>query len=144
VQLARDAEVLVAGPTVAAATLAPDGLLHTGDVGRLDGADRLTITGRRADTIITGGENVAPAEVEAALGTHPAVADAAVYGRPDKQWGEAVTASVVLRSGAQASAAELREHCRSVLAPFKVPKALRFVDELPRTGSGKLLRRSLP
>jgi acyl-coenzyme A synthetase/AMP-(fatty) acid ligase len=87
---------------------------------------------------------VAPAEVEAALGTHPAVADAAVYGRPDKQWGEAVTASVVLRSGAQASAAELREHCRSVLAPFKVPKALRFVDELPRTGSGKLLRRSLP
>jgi O-succinylbenzoic acid--CoA ligase len=144
VQLARDAEVLVAGPTVAAATLAPDGLLHTGDVGRLDGAGRLTITGRRADTIITGGENVAPAEVEAALGTHPAVADAAVYGRPDKQWGEAVTASVVLRSGAQASAAELREHCRSVLAPFKVPKALRFVDELPRTGSGKLLRRSLP
>ena len=143
VEIGPDGEVLVAGPTVAAAALAPDGLLHTGDLGRIDGAGRLTITGRRGDVIITGGENVAPAEVEAALGAHPSVADAAVYGRSDPEWGEAVIAAVVLRPGATVSETELRDHCRGVLAPFKVPKALRFVDELPRSASGKLLRGSL-
>ncbi len=143
VQLAPDGEILVGGPTVAAPALKPDGLLHTGDIGHLDEAGRLTITGRRADTIITGGENVAPTEVEAALSSHPAVADAAVYGRPDTEWGEAVVAKIVLRPGTHASEAELREHCASRLAPFKVPRALHFVDDLPRTASGKLLRRLL-
>ena len=143
VQLAAEGEVLVAGPTVAPASLAADGLLHTGDLGRFDGGGRLVVTGRKAEVIITGGENVAPSEVEAALAAHPAVAEAAVYGRPDPQWGEALLASVVLRPGATASEAELRDHCRGVLAPFKVPKELRFVDELPRTGSGKLVRGSL-
>jgi O-succinylbenzoic acid--CoA ligase len=142
-QIASDGEVLVAGPTVAPTALAADGLLHTGDLGRLDAAGRLTVTGRRSEVIITGGENVAPAEVEAALASHPAVADAAVYGRPDEHWGEAVNASVVLRTGATATPVELRDHCRAVLAAFKVPKELRVVDALPRTESGKLLRRGL-
>ena len=87
------------GDTVAPAALDADGWLHTGDLGRLDPAGRLEITGRAADTIVTGGENVAPAEVEAVLLEHPAVADAGVYARPDEQWGEAVVAAVVARAG---------------------------------------------
>ena len=104
---------------------------------------RLTITGRKADTIVSGGENVAPAEVEAALLAHPAVADAGVHGRPDPQWGEAVVATVVLHDGARAEAEELRAHVASQLARFKVPKEIAFAARLPRTASGKLLRREL-
>ena len=131
------------GPTVAPGALAPDGWLHTGDIGELDRRGRLTITGRKADTIVSGGENVAPAEVEAALLAHPAVADAAVHGRPDAEWGEAVLATVVLRPGAAATPEELRFHCAERLARFKVPKEILFARELPRTASGKLLRREL-
>jgi O-succinylbenzoic acid--CoA ligase len=137
-------EVLVRGPAVAAGALAGDGWLHTGDLGSLDARGRLTIQGRVAETIVTGGENVAPAEVEAALLEHPAVADAGVLGRPDPEWGEAVVAKVVLRPGAPApSEAELRSHCAARLAPFKVPKAVELVGELPRGATGKLLRREL-
>jgi O-succinylbenzoic acid--CoA ligase len=143
VRIADDGEVLVAGPTVSAAALAPDGWLHTGDVGSLDERGRLTITGRKADTIVTGGENVAPAEVEAVLLDHPAVADAAVHGRPDAEWGEALVATVVLRDGTTADPDQLRAFCAERLARFKVPKAVEFVPELPRTVSGKLLRREL-
>jgi O-succinylbenzoic acid--CoA ligase len=100
------------------------------------------IVGRRSETIVTGGENVAPAEVEAVLLEHPAVSDAGVFGREDPEWGEAVVARVVLRDGA-VSAEELRQWCGSRLARFKVPKAMEFADELPRTASGKLLRRHL-
>ena len=119
-----------------------DGLLHTADLGELDDARRLTVTGRAADTIVTGGENVAPAEVEAALTAHPAVAEALVYARPHPEWGEAVVATVVLAAGAGASEEELRDHCRARLAGFKVPKAIDVAAELPRTPSGKLLRRA--
>ncbi|MDP9399951.1 MAG: AMP-binding protein, partial [Actinomycetota bacterium] len=143
VRLGADGEVLVAGPTVAPGALAPDGWLHTGDLGALGGDGSLTIVGRAADTIVTGGENVAPAEVEAVLAEHPAVADAAVHARPDAEWGEAVVATVVLRPGARADEAELRGHARARLAAFKVPRAVVFATELPRTGSGKLLRRAL-
>jgi O-succinylbenzoic acid--CoA ligase len=137
-------ELLVRGPAVAAGALAGDGWLHTGDVGSLDARGRLTIQGRLADTIVTGGENVAPMEVEAALLEHPAVADAGVLGRPDPEWGEAVVAKVVLRPGVPApSEAELRAHCGARLAPFKVPKAIEAVPELPRGATGKLLRRAL-
>ncbi|MBI5106689.1 MAG: fatty-acyl-CoA synthase, partial [Solirubrobacterales bacterium] len=100
--------------------------------------------GRKADTIVSGGENVAPAEVEAALERHPAVLEAAVYGRPDPEWGEAVVARVRLRPGTAASAGELREHCTATLARFKRPREVHFTeDPLPRTPSGKLLRREL-
>lgn len=134
-------EILVRGPTVAPGAVGADGWLHTGDLGALDGEGRLTVTGRAADTIVTGGENVAPAAVEAALERHPAVAEAAVHGRPDPEWGEALVATVVLR--APASEAELIAHCRGGLAAFQVPKAVAFVDALPRTASGKVRRSAL-
>ncbi|MDX6683321.1 MAG: o-succinylbenzoate---CoA ligase [Solirubrobacteraceae bacterium] len=136
-------EILVAGPTVAPGAPADDGWLHTGDLGELDGDGRLTVTGRAADTIVTGGENVAPAEVEAVLASHPAVADVAVHGAPDAQWGERVVATIVLRAGRTATADELAGYCRVRVARYKVPKVFRFSLDLPRTQSGKLLRRSL-
>ena len=100
VTIAADGEILVDGPTVAGG-----GVLRTGDLGRLDAQRRLIVTGRKSDTIVTGGENVAPAEVEAVLLEHPAVADAGVYGRPDPEWGQAVTARVVLRTAGRAGGA---------------------------------------
>jgi o-succinylbenzoate---CoA ligase len=136
VTLADDGEILVEGPTVAGG-----GTLRTGDLGRFAADGRLEIVGRKSDTIVTGGENVAPAEVEAALLAHPAVADAGVFGRPDPEWGESVTASVVLRGPAEAQ--ELRDWVAGRLAGFKVPKAIELTDELPRNPSGKLLRREL-
>jgi o-succinylbenzoate---CoA ligase len=135
VRLAPDGEVLVSGPTVAPSA---GPVLHTGDLGAWNADGALHIAGRKADTIVTGGENVAPAEVEAVLESHPAVAEAAVHGRADREWGEAVVATVVLR--ADASEADLRAHCAARLAPFKLPKAIRFADALPRTRSGKLVR----
>jgi o-succinylbenzoate---CoA ligase len=144
VQIAGDGEILLAGPTVAAAALAADGWLHTGDLGELDDRGRLRVTGRKADTIVSGGENVAPVEVEAVLEAHPQVLEAAVLGRSDPQWGEAVTAIVVARVGAAPEPEELRAHCARALAPYKVPKRVVLSAEpLPRTRSGKLLRREL-
>jgi len=140
VELAEDGEIIVAGPTVAPGALERDGRLHTGDLGHLDAEGRLTVTGRRADTIVSGGDNVAPAEVEAVLEAHPAVAEAAVHGRRDAEWGEAVVATVVLRPGQTATERELRDHVRGRLAAFKAPKAVVFAASLPRTPSGKLRR----
>jgi o-succinylbenzoate---CoA ligase len=142
-RIATDGEVLVRGRTVAAAALGPDGWLHTGDLGSWDDRGRLVIAGRKADTIVTGGENVSPVEIEAVLLEHPAVADAAVFGRPDEEWGEAVTARVVLVEGATVYPEELRAHCAGRLAPFKVPKAFESVASVPRGVTGKLLRREL-
>jgi O-succinylbenzoic acid--CoA ligase len=139
VDLDADGEILVSGPTVAGG-----GTLRTGDRGRVDARGRLIVAGRKADTIVTGGENVAPAEVEAVLLAHPAVAEAGVFGRPHPEWGEAVSARVVLRPGAAAGSEELRAFCAGRLAGFKVPKAVEVSAEpLPRTASGKLLRREL-
>ena len=138
VRVAEDGEILVEGAIVAGG-----GVLRTGDLGRLDAQGRLIVTGRKADTIVSGGENVAPAEVEAVLLAHPAVAEAGVFGRPDPEWGEAVSAHVVLRAGELAAPAELREWCTTRLARFKVPKTVEIVPTLPRTTSGKLLRRAL-
>jgi o-succinylbenzoate---CoA ligase len=144
VQIAGDGEILLAGPTVAPAAFAADGWLHTGDLGELDDRGRLRVTGRKADTIVSGGENVAPVEVEAVLEAHPQVLEAAVLGRDDPRWGEAVTAIVVARAGATLEPEELRAHCARALAPYKVPKRVVLSAEpLPRTRSGKLLRREL-
>jgi O-succinylbenzoic acid--CoA ligase len=143
VSFAGDGEVLVRGPVVAAGALADDGWLHSGDLGDLDSAGRLRIVGRRSDTIVSGGENVAPAEVEATLLEHPAVADAGVFARTDPEWGEAVVARIVLRTGSSVTVEELRSFTGARLARFKVPKEIEFAQSLPRTVSGKLLRREL-
>ncbi|HEU4974059.1 MAG TPA: AMP-binding protein [Baekduia sp.] len=141
VELEPDGEILVSGPTVSPTV---GGVLRTGDLGAFGADRRLHIVGRKADTIVTGGENVAPAEVEAALEAHPDVLEAACVARPDPEWGEAVVALVRLRPGAATTPEELREHCAARLARFKVPKDVQVIsDPLPRTGSGKLLRRQL-
>jgi len=142
--IAVDGEILLRGPTVAPAAVAQDGWLHTGDLGHLDELGRLHVTGRAADTIISGGENVAPAEVEAVLEAHPDVAEAAVVASTDPEWGEAVTAIVVARADARPESETLRVHCAERLAAFKVPRhILHRTEPLPRTRSGKLLRREL-
>ncbi len=144
-RLAADGEIMLAGPTVAAASVREsDGWLATGDLGLLDERGWLQVVGRKADTIVSGGENVAPAEVEAVLEAHPAVLEAAVVARADQRWGEAVSAIVVVAPGSAPSSEELRAHCAASLAPYKVPKEFRVgAERLPRTPSGKLLRREL-
>lgn len=140
VSLTEAGEIVVEGPTVAPSA---GPRLHTGDRGAWGPDGRLLVSGRSDDTIISGGENVSPVEVEAVLEAHPAVAEAAVHGRPDPEWGAAVVAQVVLRDGRTASVEDLLVFCRMNLAPFQVPKDLSFVASLPRTASGKLLRRHL-
>jgi o-succinylbenzoate---CoA ligase len=144
VRVQDDGEILVAGPTVARTAAGRDGWLRTGDLGALDEQGRLSVTGRKADTIVSGGENVAPAEVEAVLEAHGDVLEAAVLGRADERWGEAVVAIVRARPGRTVDGESLREHCARALAPYKVPKQVTLrIDPLPRTASGKLLRREL-
>jgi o-succinylbenzoate---CoA ligase len=142
-RIAPDGEIQLAGPTVAPTGRDADGWLHTGDLGSIDDG-LLRVTGRASDTIISGGENVAPTEVEAVLEAHPDVLEAAVVGRLDPGWGEAITAIVVARPGSELHEQPLREYCAASLAPYKVPKQIVLEDEpLPRTRSGKLLRREL-
>ena len=103
----------------------------------------MTIVDRKKDMIISGGENVYSTEVENVLFCHPQVREAAVFGVPDSQWGEAVTAAVVLREGTTASEEQIVDHCRQHLAAFKVPRSIVFLGELPRTGTGKINKRAL-
>ena len=142
-----DGEILVRGPTVSPGywnqpPRAPDEWFRTGDAGYLDEEGYLYVLDRREDLIVSGGENVYPAEVEAALLAHPAVEEAAVVGRPDEQWQAVPVAIVRLRQ--PTSAETLREHCRARLAGYKVPAEITLVDTpLPRNAAGKLLRREL-
>jgi O-succinylbenzoic acid--CoA ligase len=139
----QDGEILVQGPTVAPGRADADGWLHTGDLGRIDEEGFLYVDDRMDDLIVTGGENVVPAEVEKVLLRHPEVADAAVVGREDPEWQQAVTAIVVLHEGSEAGPDDLRRHCAESLAGFKVPKRVELAAALPRTPSGKLMRRAL-
>jgi O-succinylbenzoic acid--CoA ligase len=149
-----DGEVLVRGPMLfrryrgdpgRTAAALRDGWLRTGDLGRLGPDGRLSVLGRADDLVISGGVNVHPDEVEAVLATHPAVAEAAVAGRPDPEWGQRVTAFVVPRDPASPpTLAELRAFTRERLAAAKAPRELVLVPALPRGPSGKLLRRLLP
>ncbi|HEX4304629.1 MAG TPA: AMP-binding protein, partial [Solirubrobacterales bacterium] len=139
----RDGEILVQGPTVAPGRYDESGWLHTGDLGYIDDEGFLYVRDRIDDMIVTGGENVVPSEVEEALLRHPAVADAAVVGREDPEWQQAVTAVVVLAPGAEVTPDELRHHCAETLAGYKVPKRVELAAALPRTPSGKLMRRAL-
>ncbi len=131
-------------PAATAETLREGGWLLTGDLATVDEEGFLWLVGRAREIYISGGENVAPAEVEAALGLHPAVAEVAVIGVPDPEWGEAGRAFVVLRPGARASARELRRFAEERLARFKIPREFRFVESLPRTVTGKVQKHRLP
>jgi fatty-acyl-CoA synthase len=151
VTLSDEDELLVRGPNVFAGywrnetatreAFTADGWLRTGDIAERDDEGNYRIRGRLKDMVISGGENVYPAEIEAVLHEHPAVVEAAVIGKPDEQWGEVCVAFVVVRE--QVSEEELVEHCRERLARFKVPKAFRFVDALPRSGMNKVLKDEL-
>jgi o-succinylbenzoate---CoA ligase len=142
-------EVIVRGPAVmagyygepeATARVLRDGWLHTGDIGYLDRDGDLWLVQRRSDIIVSGGENVYPAEVEAALRAHPGIAAAAVAGLPDPEWGERVAALVVPAPGARLEPAELLAFLRGRLAGYKLPRTLRAVAALPQTASGKIAR----
>jgi acyl-CoA synthetase (AMP-forming)/AMP-acid ligase II len=120
-----------------------DGWMHTGDGGWMDRNGYIFIVDRIKDMIITGGENVYSAEVENALAGHSAVAACAVIGVPDSDWGERVHAVVVLLPGQQTTADEIRTHCKTLIAGYKAPRSVDFVDALPMSGAGKVLKREL-
>jgi acyl-CoA synthetase (AMP-forming)/AMP-acid ligase II len=124
-------------PEASADALA-DGWFHTGDGGSVDDDGYVTISDRKKDVIITGGENVSSIEIEDCLFSHPAVAEVAVIGVPDEKWGETVKALVVLAPGQEATERELIDHCRSKLSHFKCPTTIEFRDALARTATGKL------
>ncbi len=130
-------------PEATAKTIDKDGWLRTGDAGYIDEDGYVYIHDRVKDMIITGGENVYPAEVESAIYGHPDVADVAVIGVPDEKWGEAVKAMVVLKSNAKPDAQGIIEWARQRLAGYKTPKSVDFIPALPRNASGKILRREL-
>jgi len=130
-------------PAETAAALTPDGWLRTGDGGYVDEDGYLFLTDRIKDMIVSGGENVYPIEVEDVLAQHADVADVAVVGIPDAHWGELVKAFVILRPGCSGTGDELVAFARERLAGYKLPRAIEFVDDLPRTPSGKVLKREL-
>ncbi|HEX7291196.1 MAG TPA: acyl-CoA synthetase, partial [Conexibacter sp.] len=118
-------------------------LMSSGDVGHFDAAGRLFIDGRDDDMIVSGGENVFPAEVEDLLASHPAIREVAVVGVADEDWGQRLKAVVVLQEGESADEDELKEYVKRNLASFKVPREIAFVDALPRNATGKVLKRDL-
>ena len=120
-----------------------DGWYWSKDLGRIDEERYLYIVDRAKDMIISGGENVYSVEVENALMSHPDVLEVAVIGVPNKEWGEAVTAVVVLKPGTSATAEQLREFCKQRIAGYKVPKAVTFMDALPKSGAGKIMKKDL-
>ncbi|MEA2954861.1 MAG: hypothetical protein QOJ58_353, partial [Alphaproteobacteria bacterium] len=148
----RSGEVLIRGDNVMAgywqdeaATAASlrDGWLHTGDVGEFDQGGNLHIVGRLKDVIRSGSTSIIPKEVEDVIVQHPAVAEVAVIGLPDVEWGEALTAFVVTKPGMSVAESDLVEHCRARLAGYKKPRSIRFVASLPRSHYGKVLRAQL-
>jgi long-chain acyl-CoA synthetase len=146
-------ELLIRGPQVfqgywrrpgdTADALLADGWLRTGDIAEVSADGFVTIVDRLKELIITGGFNVSPSEVEDALLAHPDVVAAAVVGLPRASGGEEIAAAIVLREGAQLDVGALRDFCRTRLTPYKVPKRITVVDELPRSLIGKVLRRQV-
>lgn len=145
----ENGEILIHGPQVTPGYIGKfadhmvqeDGWLHTGDIGYLDEEGFLFVVDRRSDLIVSGGENVYPAEIEKVLLAHPAVREAGVCGAPNEKWGEVPVAFLVLNK--EVSEDDLLAYCRGQIASYKVPKSLSFVEELPRNASNKLLRREL-
>ena len=136
-------EMLFEGYTGGGSKDMVDGLMSTGDVGHVDEAGRLFVSGRDDEMIVSGGENVFPREVEDTLARHDAVAEVAVIGVDDKEFGQRLKAFVVLREGEKAGADDLKAHVKSNLARYKVPRDVEFIDELPRNATGKVLKREL-
>jgi long-chain acyl-CoA synthetase len=146
-------ELMIRGPLVmlgyygneqaTKAAIEPDGWMHTGDIASRDDEGHYFIVDRKKDLIITGGFNVYPAEIERVVASHPAVAMVAVGSVPDETLGELARAYVVLRPGATATQAQIIEHCRPHLAAYKLPRSIRFVPDLPKTSTGKVMRREL-
>ncbi len=150
VALLEGSEIVLRGPTLtrgyrnnteATAAAFADGWFRTGDIGCLDSAGYLRITGRIKDLINRGGEKISPVEIESVLLSHPAIAEAAVFPVPDPKYGEEVEAAVVLRRDADPET--LRSFCRERLTAFKVPRRIRIVTELPKNALGKLKRHAL-
>jgi O-succinylbenzoic acid--CoA ligase len=142
-------EIIVKGPTVmqeyygnpeVTAKTLRDGWLHTGDIGYLDDEGDLFIVQRRSDLIVSGGENVYPAEVEAVLRQYPAVKEVAVVGVDDAEWGQKVAAAILLHEGQTITEQEVEKFARKHLAGYKIPRIIKFVDALPQTASGKIER----
>lgn len=145
-------EIVVRGPQVmkgywnkpeATAEAIRDGWMHTGDAGTLYDEGYLYIQDRIKDMIVSGGENVYPGMLEKVLFKHPAIADAAVIGVPDEQWGETVKAVVVLGDGKSVSEDEVIDFCRDQMGGFQRPRLVDFIEEIPRNSSGKVLKREL-
>jgi long-chain acyl-CoA synthetase len=145
-------EIIASGPNIMkgywnlpqeTANALRDGWLYTGDLATIDEERYIYIVDRKKDMIISGGENVYSAEVENALYSHPAVFEAAVIGVPDEKWGERVHAVIVLKPGMQASEAEIVAKCRELIAGYKIPRSLEFVEQMPKSGAGKILKRNL-
>jgi fatty-acyl-CoA synthase len=153
VRISAEGELLLRGPRVTrgyhdlpdetARAIDADGWLHSGDLASMDERGYVRIQGRLKDMIKRGGENIAPAEVEACLAEHPGVAEAVVVGLPDERWGEIVVAYVRPSGGAQPGVDELVAHCREHLASFKLPRRWAYVDSMPLTASGKIRRTEL-
>ncbi|HZX85208.1 MAG TPA: AMP-binding protein, partial [Reyranella sp.] len=120
-----------------------DGWMFTGDGGRMDEDGYVFIVDRIKDMIVTGGENVYSVEVESAVATHPAVASCAVIGVPDEQWGELVHAFIVKKPGSSLTAQELIDHCKTRIAGYKCPRQVSFIDAMPLSGAGKILKTQL-
>jgi fatty-acyl-CoA synthase len=152
VPVGETGELLISGPHVctgywrnpeATAKSIVDGWFHTGDMARMDADGFYTIAGRFKDMIISGGENVYAAEVEAVFREHPAVAEAALIGQPDEKWGEVGLMVVVLQKGQSATEEELRAFCGERLARYKIPKRVVFTDALPYSPYGKVMKAEL-
>lgn len=145
-------EILIKGPQVmkgyyknpeATAATLRDGWLYTGDIGFMDEEGYLTVVDRKKDIIIAGGFNIYPNEIDEILFSHPKIAEACTIGVPDQYRGETVKAYVVLHEGETMNAGEIEDFCRASLAPYKIPKQVEFIDELPKSSVGKILRRAL-
>jgi len=148
----ENGEILVRGPNVmlrywnapeATAMALCDGWYHSGDIGHLDAEGYLYVVTRKSDMIISGGENIYPAEIENILMEHAAIGEACVVGCPDARWGEAVVAAVVLKPHARLNAADVLALLEGRIARYKLPRAVRFMDNLPRTALGKVQREEL-
>ena len=118
-----------------------DGLMATGDLGRLDEAGRLYVVGRDDEMIVSGGENVYPLEVEQVVGAHQGVRDAVVVGVDDEKFGQRLSAYVVREPGSEVTEQELQDHVKAELAGYKVPREVTFLDELPRNSTGKVMKK---